>query len=153
MSEGAPICRWEYKSVKVDIMPINKAILGFGNEWYVYGMKRKVQVTLPGGRNIHILSSPVYLCSKLQAVLDRGISDLRLSHDFEDVIYVIDNCGTLEEDLISADEKVKAFLKKVFMRFKKISIFNEAVECALPLTAGDRADELISKINQFFIGE
>lgn len=30
-SEGAPICRWIYKDIKVDVMPTDSAVLGFSN--------------------------------------------------------------------------------------------------------------------------
>jgi hypothetical protein len=31
--EGAPLCRWVVQSVRVDVMPINPAVLGFSNVW------------------------------------------------------------------------------------------------------------------------
>jgi hypothetical protein len=31
---GAPICRWVYKNVTLDVMPTVKEILGFANRWY-----------------------------------------------------------------------------------------------------------------------
>ncbi len=32
-SSGAPICRWIYKSILLDLMPDNEKILGFSNRW------------------------------------------------------------------------------------------------------------------------
>ena len=32
-SSGAPICRWIYKDIKVDVMPTDENILGFSNRW------------------------------------------------------------------------------------------------------------------------
>jgi hypothetical protein len=34
MRPGAPICRWVYGSVTVDVMPTVQDILGFANRWY-----------------------------------------------------------------------------------------------------------------------
>jgi len=34
ISKDAPICRWIYKHIKVDIMPTNPNVLGFSNIWY-----------------------------------------------------------------------------------------------------------------------
>lgn len=34
ISEGAPICRWRHKKTILDIMPLDKKILGFSNRWY-----------------------------------------------------------------------------------------------------------------------
>jgi hypothetical protein len=33
-SQGAPVCRWLAGDVKVDVMPTDPALLGFGNRWY-----------------------------------------------------------------------------------------------------------------------
>jgi hypothetical protein len=34
MSPAAPICRWAWGSVKVDLMSTSEAVLGFSNTWY-----------------------------------------------------------------------------------------------------------------------
>ena len=34
MRPDAPICRWVYKNVTLDVMPTVKEILGFANRWY-----------------------------------------------------------------------------------------------------------------------
>jgi len=31
---GAPLCRWKYRDLTVDVMPTNTDILGFSNKWY-----------------------------------------------------------------------------------------------------------------------
>jgi hypothetical protein len=48
-SIGAPICRWIYNGVKVDIMPSDSTILGFSNQWYVEGIENKITKILPDG--------------------------------------------------------------------------------------------------------
>jgi predicted nucleotidyltransferase len=37
-SQGAPICRWIYKDVKLDVMPNESSVLGFSNRWYTPGI-------------------------------------------------------------------------------------------------------------------
>jgi hypothetical protein len=32
-SKGAPICRWIFNDIKVDVMPTDSEILGFSNKW------------------------------------------------------------------------------------------------------------------------
>jgi len=32
-SPGAPICRWLYQGIKVDVMPTDEKVLGFSNKW------------------------------------------------------------------------------------------------------------------------
>ena len=34
MEQGAPLCRWVYSGITVDIMPTDPKILGFSNKWY-----------------------------------------------------------------------------------------------------------------------
>jgi hypothetical protein len=43
MAEGAPLCRWLVKNVAVDVMPVDPAILGFGNVWYPSGIARAIR--------------------------------------------------------------------------------------------------------------
>ena len=33
-SEGAPLCRWRYQKIIVDVMPTLESVLGFSNRWY-----------------------------------------------------------------------------------------------------------------------
>jgi len=40
-SPGAPICRWIYNDIKVDVMPTDCDILGFSNRWYTDVLKTK----------------------------------------------------------------------------------------------------------------
>ena len=53
-SPGAPVCRWIFDRILIDIMPTNNEILGFSNKWYVFGIKNKIAHKLPDGTAIHI---------------------------------------------------------------------------------------------------
>lgn len=91
-SIDAPICRWIYKNIKVDVMPTDENILGFSNQWHVEGIENKMLKTLPDGTEIFVFSPEYYLAAKFEAHKSRGGEDLRQSHDFEDIIYILDNC-------------------------------------------------------------
>jgi hypothetical protein len=54
LSQEAPICRWLYKGIKVDIMPTDEEILGFSNKWYIEGIINKKKIALPNGTEIFI---------------------------------------------------------------------------------------------------
>jgi hypothetical protein len=43
-SAGAPICRWIYNEVKVDVMPTDYDILGFSNKWYAEGIESALPI-------------------------------------------------------------------------------------------------------------
>ncbi|MEM7109840.1 MAG: hypothetical protein AAF519_16565 [Bacteroidota bacterium] len=53
----------------------------------------------------------LFLATKWEAFKSRG-NDPRMSPDFEDIIYVIDNNQEVIEDIIQTDMYVQDFLKK-----------------------------------------
>ncbi|MFC2112259.1 hypothetical protein ACFLTA_03245 [Bacteroidota bacterium] len=140
-SEGAPICRWIYKGIKVDVMPTDKSILGFSNIWYDEGIDNRIDKLLPDGNKIYIFKPEYYLASKFEAHKHRGGNDLRQSHDFEDIIYIVDNLRGVLKIIKEANENVKVYLKAEFDNLQKNDSLNEAIESALPYgSTGPRID-------------
>lgn len=92
--------------------PMEEKILGFSNRWYNEGIENKTRITLPDKTEIYIFSPEYYLASKFEAHNGRGGEDLRQSHDFEDIIYLLDNCTNVLEIVIDASGNVKDYLKK-----------------------------------------
>jgi predicted nucleotidyltransferase len=82
MDSGAPVCRWTYSGVTVDMMPTDPKILGFSNRWYKPGVEKAVKVSLPAGDEISIFTVPYFLASKVEAFLGRGKRDFYGSRDF-----------------------------------------------------------------------
>jgi predicted nucleotidyltransferase len=140
-TQGAPICRWIYQDIKVDVMPADENILGFNNQWYPGGLGNKIPKTLPDGSEIFVFPPEYYLAAKVEAHNDRGGDDLRQSHDFEDIIYILDNCTSILEDIRNADEDVKNYLKTECERLFANDGLSEGIECALgPGADSDRAE-------------
>jgi predicted nucleotidyltransferase len=140
-TQGAPICRWIYQDIKVDVMPADENILGFNNQWYPGGLGNKIPKTLPDGSEIFVFPPEYYLAAKVEAHNDRGGTDLRQSHDFEDIIYILDNCTSILEDIRNADEDVKNYLKTECERLFANDGLSEGIECALgPGADSDRAE-------------
>lgn len=140
-SRGAPICRWIYQDIKVDVMPTDENVLGFNNQWYPGGVGNKITKTLPNGTEIFVFSPEYYLASKFEAHNDRGGEDLRQSHDFEDIIYILDNCTSILEDIRNADEDVKNYLKTECESLFANDGLSEGIECALgPGADSDRVE-------------
>ncbi len=106
LGEGAPICRWSYKGIVVDVMPTDKTILGFSNTWYEPGMKNAQKVKLPSGISISIFTLPYFIASKFEACLDRGAGNLRFSSDFEDIVFVLD--GSLAKTCVDESQAIAA---------------------------------------------
>lgn len=145
-SQGAPICSWIYQDIKVDVMPTNENVLGFNNQWYPGGVVNKISKTLPDGTKIFVFPPEYYLASKFEAHNDRGGNDLRQSHDFEDIIYILDNCTSILEDIRNADEDVKNYLKTECERLFANDGLSEGIESALPYGSDSERVEIIEAL-------
>jgi predicted nucleotidyltransferase len=146
-SNGAPICRWIYQEIKVDVMPTEGNVLGFNNRWYPSGVENKISKTLPDGKEIYVFPTEYYLAAKFEAYHDRGGDDLRQSHDFEDIIYVLDNCTDILEVIRNAYEDVKSYLKSECEMLLENDGLSEGIECALPLGSdSDRVEMIVTLI-------
>ncbi|NVO08961.1 MAG: nucleotidyl transferase AbiEii/AbiGii toxin family protein [Bacteroidales bacterium] len=149
-SIGAPICRKIYKGIKVDVMPADSAVLGFSNQWYHDGIENRMAKVLPSGIEIFVFTPEYYLASKFAAHRSRGGNDLRQSHDFEDIIYILDNCLEILTSIRNANLIVKAYLKKECQNLLKNEGLTEGVESALPFDSdSDRTgfiEDLIQNI-------
>lgn len=147
-SQGAPICRWIYKDIKVDVMPTDEDILGFSNKWYNDGIENKIHKRLPDGTEIFVFPPEYYVAAKLEAHKSRGGEDLRQSHDFEDIIYILDNCTDLLENIATANFGIRAYLKDEFRNLLRNKGLTEGIESALPYGSGVEGTELIYKMIQ-----
>jgi hypothetical protein len=85
-TSDAPICRWRYRGLEVDLMPTDSKVLGFANRWYPLAVETAQDVKLPSGTMIKPITAPVLLGTKFEAYSDRGGGDMLASHDLEDII-------------------------------------------------------------------
>ena len=145
-SPGAPICRWVYNGIRVDIMPTDYDILGFSNRWYAEGMGSKIVKTLQDGTEIYVFPPEYYLAAKFEAHNNRGGNDLRQSHDFEDIIYIFENCPTVVEDIGNSTPVVKEFLKEACQGLLVKDNLTEGIESALPFGSDSDSTERIIEI-------
>lgn len=147
-SKGAPICRWVYQNIMVDIMPSDSDVLGFSNLWYDEGIENKISKTLPNGTVVFVFPPEYYLAAKIEAHKGRGGNDLRQSHDFEDIIYILDNCYGILKDISNANDSVKAYLKEECRSLLKNDGLTEGIESALPYGSEEEATEMIIELIQ-----
>jgi len=148
ISKNAPICRMIYNNIKVDIMPTDDAILGFSNKWYIEGIENKIIKKLPNGTDIFVFPPAYYLTAKFEAHNDRRGNDLRQSHDFEDIIYVMGNCTELIDNIIDSDFKLKLYLKNKCQNLLEIDNLTEGIETALPYGSDSDSTEIIERLIQ-----
>jgi predicted nucleotidyltransferase len=147
-SKDAPICRMIYQDIKVDVMPTDEKILGFSNKWYEEGIENRITKTLPDGTEVFVFPPEYYVASKFDAHKGRGGNDLRQSHDFEDIIYIMENCTELLDDIINANSTIKIYLKEECQNLLKNTNITEGVESALPYGSGEGGTEIILELIQ-----
>lgn len=117
MDVDAPICRKLYKGIKVDIMPTNEDILQFTNKWYKHGFVCAQNYALSSDRHIKILTAPYFIAAKLEAFFSPCRTynlDVYASHDFEDIIYILDNCEGILQLIENSDNSVKTYIQQQF---------------------------------------
>ncbi|WP_044211738.1 hypothetical protein [Flammeovirga sp. OC4] len=148
VSEDAPICRWVYKGIKVDIMPSDPTLLGFSNTWYDEGIENKIVKILPDKTEINVFAPEYYLAAKFEAHNGRGGNDLRQSHDFEDIIYILGNCDELLDRFKNSNETVKQYLKEQCINLLSNDSLEEGIESALPYGSEEEEVEIIMELIQ-----
>lgn len=145
-SAGAPICRWIYKDIKVDVMPTDSDVLGFSNRWYEEGIEIKIQKTLPDGTEVFVFPPEYYLAAKFEAHNSRGGNDLRQSHDFEDIIYILDNCSDIVNNISTSNPSVKEYLKSECQKLLENPNITEGIETALPYGSGEESGDILGML-------
>lgn len=141
---GAPICRWLFLDEKVDFMPTDSQILGFSNRWYKSGMAHKVVYEISADVFIHILPAIYFIATKFEAVRTRGGADLRTSHDFEDIVYVLNYCPEIAAQFVNADDsELKTYIRECFSDLLSRNNIQEEIECMLPYGEQERSEDLL----------
>lgn len=147
--QGQSICSYKFQNIAIDIMPAEDSSIGISNTWYKPGFKYLQTIQLEDETKINILPSPYFLATKLEAFKDRGQNDFYGSHDFEDIIYLLDNRTTIVEEIIAADNEVKEYIKTELTTIKKHTQANEILAMHIhPLIREERFNILIEKIDR-----
>jgi hypothetical protein len=108
------ICRYVVNGIIVDVMPTGENVLGFSNNWYKDGFVTSVYFELSENDRVRIFKPVYFLATKLVAFNNRGGGDGRVSSDFEDIIFVLNNRNAIWQELREAEEAVTAWLKEQF---------------------------------------
>ena len=130
-SPGAPICRWLYRGVIVDIMPTTGDLIGLNTQWFVEALS-SVQLTVINGVPLRLISPVVFVATKLAAFADRGRCDYYGSHDLEDIVAVIDGRAHIVEELATAETSLRNFVVAGVARLMDSADFQESLPGHLP---------------------
>lgn len=139
--------RYSYEDILIDFIPYEETPLGPTNRWLKPGFEKAYPVKI-GDAEIKILPVSLFLATKWEAYKSRG-GDPRLSHDFEDIIYIVDNNLNLVDDVILAEKEVQRFLQGMSEEILSHSSLNEIIECHLnPFTMEERRKHVINKLEE-----
>ncbi|MEM9857311.1 MAG: nucleotidyl transferase AbiEii/AbiGii toxin family protein [Bacteroidota bacterium] len=139
--------RYSYEDVSIDFIPFEETPLGPTNRWLKPGFEKAYSVST-GNSNINILPVSMFLATKWEAFKSRG-NDPRMSPDFEDIIYVIDNNLEVIDDIVHASKDVQNFLKEMSVEILNHPSRNEIIECHInPLIAAERRSLLVEKLSK-----
>lgn len=151
LEDGAPICRFEREGILVDVMPIESAVLGFTNRWYPPAWRAPTKRRLPSGRAVPVFRLEYLLASKISAFESRGAGDPYLSHDFEDIVTLLDGCPDALPAIANAEIEVRIFLKAWLQRLVARSDAYDLLAAHVSRSSGggDRAEALLHRLQQF----
>ena len=136
--EGAPVCRWLFVDLVVDVMPALESVLGFTNRWYRQAKSQSEERELPGGVRIRVVTAPLFVATKIEAFRSRGQGDFVASHDLEDILAVVDGRVELPAEVRRAPEQIRRFLASTIGRWLQDPDFVTAVPGHL---TGDAASQ------------
>lgn len=130
-SSSRVICRFRKGDLVLDVMPSDPSILGFSNPWYEPAFQNSWTAALSGATRIQVISAPYFLATKCAAFRSRGKSDYFTSHDFEDMIAVIDGRSSIADEVRSGDSPIKKCLADEFAKMLADTAFDEAISANL----------------------
>lgn len=143
---GHAICSYKYKDIPVDIMSTEDGPLGPTNRWYKIGFENLWTTTVKN-QEIKLLSPACYLASKFEAFNNRG-TDIRTSHDMEDIIYVLDNRINIVEEIKKDDNRISSFIKEQLQKIIGQGLLEEALVAHIhPIMLTERLPIVKEKIS------
>lgn len=142
------ICTYRYNGIPVDIMSTGETMHSPTNRWYTVGFD-SIQTIEVMGVPIRVLSAPCFLATKFEAYNRRGNGDYRLSHDIEDILYIIDNREMIVEELKEADPSIQFFVKSEIRKILNSPNTDEIVSSHLqPIALEIRYPMLLKKLTE-----
>jgi len=146
-SSGNIMYRYAYQDILIDFIPFEETPLGPTNSWLKPGFKHSREIKV-FNTTIRILPASYFLATKWEAYRNRG-SDPRASHDFEDIIFVLNNHADLVDDVAKSEIKVIEFLKEMCHEIQSHASRDEIIECHLhPGSVVERRNLVLNKLQQ-----
>jgi predicted nucleotidyltransferase len=141
--------RYKIKGIIVDFMPTTDVAIGFENKWYPDGYKNAIEYSIDNNETIKILSPEHFIATKLEAFKNRGYSDPRQSHDFEDIVYMLENRNAIWSELANCAEPVKNYLKQEFGKLLSQKGIEEWIDCHVDFVSPPSTYMIIEELKKF----
>lgn len=109
------LCRWIKESLILDVMPTLEEILGFTNIWYRDAVVHPLRFALPNGLSVNIIHPVYFFATKTEAFRSRGREDFRASHDFEDIVALVNGRAELVPEMKNAEQKVLKAMREFWL--------------------------------------
>jgi len=103
------VCRFRYEDTLVDIMVTEAVGWAPGNRWFALGFNLAYTYSFETIQ-IKLLPLPYFLAAKFDAFWDRGIKDVLASHDFEDIVYLLNYSIDIVNEILQSENPVKEYL-------------------------------------------
>jgi predicted nucleotidyltransferase len=147
--ESSVVCRFKIQDIIVDIMPTNDASIGFSNKWYPEGFREAIDYAIDETNSIKILSAPYFLATKLEAFKGRGNNDGRISHDFENIVYILENRGSVWKEMNDLEGEIKDYLKSEFSALLNNRHIQEWIGSHVERASPPRTYYIIEELKKF----
>ena len=144
--QGVHIYRYRYQGIAIDFIPFEETAFGPTNSWLKPGFDKAFKTTV-GDVDIAVLPVSLFLATKWEAFNSRG-SDPRYSHDFEDIMYVLDNNEEVVSDINNATATLKKTLKSMSSFILNHPNSNEIIECHINQTTAMERGAFITETLQ-----
>lgn len=120
------VCRFKYDDVLIDVMATIPIGWAPGNRWFEQGFKKAFTFDLDD-LQIRLLPLPYFLATKFDAFFDRGIKDIYASHDYEDIVYLLNHCSDISDQVLDSEDDVKIYLKESASKIIESRSLKEAI--------------------------
>ncbi len=143
-TDGAPICRWRKRDgYIIDVMPTDPKILDFSNRWFQCAFETANQVTLPGGREIFVVTAACFLGTKIEAFASRGKGDYMASKDIKDLVAVIHGRNEVVAEIAAGPRDLRQYLASQAKILLNERHFMASIEGHLP---GEDHQRVVSQL-------
>jgi ribonuclease HI len=87
----------------------------------------------------------------MEAFKGRGGGDGRMSSDFEDMVYVLNNRNVIWDEIEKSPAHLRAYLRNAFQKISKENFLYEWVSTHLDYTEQKRTDFIVGGIEAFIV--